>query len=128
VNQWVNIYLVRDFKSFGGVTDPALQERLISAEEQFRPRYAALELADIETFAKGTDGQGGLFDLLEESGRRAGEIQRESLAEQRAADVAALKEFSPQVVEAYRMADPFSAKLADLTVSGSSRTIILLIS
>lgn len=104
----------QDFESFQGVTDPRLQERIIAAEEQFRPRYAALELADIETFAKGTDGQGGLFDLLEESGRRAGEIQRESLAAQRAADVAALQEFSPQVVEAYRQADPTSARLADL--------------
>jgi hypothetical protein len=104
----------QDFESFQGITDPRLQERIIAAEEQFRPRYAALELADIETFAKGTDGQGGLFDLLEESGRRAGDIQRESLAEQRAADVAALQEYAPQVVEAYRQADPRSAELADL--------------
>jgi hypothetical protein len=107
----------QDFESFQGVTDPRLQERIIAAEEQFRPRYAALELADIETFAKGTEGQGGLFDLLEESGRRAGEIQRESLAEQRAADVAALQEYAPQVTEAYRMADPFGAKLADLQLA-----------
>lgn len=107
----------QDFKSFSGVTDPRLQERIIAAEEQFRPRYAALELADIETFAKGTDGQGGLFDLLEESGIRASEIQRESLAEQRAADVAALQEYAPQVTEAYRMADPFGAKLADLQLA-----------
>ena len=107
----------QDFESFQGVTDPRLQERIIAAEEQFRPRYAALELADIETFAKGTEEQGGLFDLLEESGRRAGEIQRESLAEQRAADVAALQEYAPQVTEAYRMADPFGAKLADLQLA-----------
>lgn len=107
----------RDFESFQGVTDPRLQERIIAAEEQFRPRYAALELADIETFAKGTDEQGGLFDLLEESGIRAGEIQRESLAEQRAADVAALQEYAPQVTEAYRMADPFGAKLSDLQLA-----------
>jgi len=104
----------QDFESFGGVTDPALQERLIAAEEQFRPRYAALELQDIQTFAQGTDGTPGLFDLLEESQVRAGDIQRESLAKQRAADVAALEEFSPQVVEAYRKADPRSAELADL--------------
>jgi len=107
----------QNFESFQGVTDPRLQERIIAAEEQFRPRYAALELADIETFAKGTEEQGGLFDLLEESGRRAGEIQRESLAEQRAADVAALQEYAPQVTEAYRMADPFGAKLADLQLA-----------
>jgi len=180
----------RDFRSFGGVTDPRLQERLIAAEEQFRPRYAALELADIGTFARGIEakeaGEGyeaqltkvsdleaqlsatpktitvrggvrgmgrksvanpeyvelqkqlsaekstlselapitetpGLFDLLEESGRRAGEIQRESLAEQRAADVAALQEFSPQIVEAYRMADPASARLADLQAAQAER-------
>ena len=111
----------QDFQSFGGVTDPALQERLIAAEEQFRPRYAALELKDIQTFAQGTEDTPGLFDLLEESGRRAGDIQRESLAEQRAADVAALQEFSPQIVEAYRMADPTSAKLADLQAAQAER-------
>ena len=45
----------KGFKSYGGVTDPLLQERLIGAEETFRPRYAALELADINTFAFGTE-------------------------------------------------------------------------
>ena len=180
----------RNFGSFQGVTDPRLQERIIGAEEQFRPRYAALELQDIATFAKGLEGRDagegyeeqqskvrdleaqlsvtpktitssygargmgrksaanpeyvelqkqlsaekstlrelaptgatpGLFDLLEESGRRAGEIQRESLAEQRAADVAALQEFSPQIVEAYRQADPNSARLADLQAAQAER-------
>lgn len=104
----------KDFESYGGMTDPVLQERIIGAEEQFRPRYAALELKDIATFAEGTEDAPGVFDLLEESGRRAAEIQRESLAEQRAEDVAALQELSPQVVEAYREADPQSARLADL--------------
>ena len=102
------------FQGYQGVTDPRLQEKLIAAEERFRPRYAALELQDIGTFARGTGGTPGLFDLLEESGLRASEMQRESLAAQRAADVAALEEFSPQVVEAYRKADPFSTELADL--------------
>jgi hypothetical protein len=216
-----------DFTSFGGVTDPRLQERLIGAEEQFRPRYAALELADIATFARGIEGgvdslayqnksaelealkaaraergdedfdsdatvdaimgprpsnenyqqfgiprldgggrkklkaeqeaydsrkqvlQGsitginsldaeivkvenqlrtieaggtpGLFDLLEESGRRAGEIQRESLRLQRAEDVAALQEYAPQVVEAYREADPFSTEMAELQSAQARR-------
>ena len=46
----------KGFQSYGGVTDPRLQERLIGAEERFRPRYAALELQDIATFAYGTEG------------------------------------------------------------------------
>jgi hypothetical protein len=56
----------------------------------------------------------GLFDLLEEQSRRAGALQREELQLQRESDVGALREFAPQVVEAYRAADPYSAGLADL--------------
>ena len=208
----------KGFGKFKGITDPRLQERLIGAEETFRPRYAALELADINTFAFGSEAgmgsaqykakqaeikalekakkkgtgnidpatiaknalgkrpssrdrgysgrggstrlknaqkeydkkynalkkqfgklkgstdidariavakselksiggrkaQGGLFDLLEEAGTRSAEMQRESLALQRADDVAALQEFAPQVVEAYRSADPFSTEMAEL--------------
>jgi hypothetical protein len=59
-------------------------------------------------------GQKGLFDLLEEQSTRAGALQREQLALQRADDVAALQEFAPQVVDAYRAADPQSAMLADM--------------
>ena len=59
-------------------------------------------------------GQRGLFDLLEEQSARAGALQREQLGLQRADDVAALQEFAPQVVDAYRDADPYSANLADL--------------
>jgi hypothetical protein len=58
--------------------------------------------------------QAGLFDLLEDQSRRAGELQREQLGLQRESDVAALREYAPQVVEAYREADPRSAALADL--------------
>lgn len=188
----------KGFTSYGGITDPRLQERLIGAEREYRPQYAALELADINTFAfglgerqagegyeaqqarveqlesqlagidpklaprsrkgrfalmsgaaagalgskkfEGRDNpeyiklqrqldvekrklrdlaprreQAGLFDLLEESGRRSAEMQRESLQLQREADVGALKEFAPQVVEAYRAADPYSTALAEQT-------------
>jgi hypothetical protein len=41
------------FSSFQGITDPALQERLLAAEARFRPQYQALELADIATMARG---------------------------------------------------------------------------
>ena len=215
------------FESYQGVTDPALQERLLAAEARFRPQYQALELADIATMARGisdpkqdpryrrlqaelagleagsggvsneeasriaasaagpkpqefidppkrkgrsappgrgpskpkkiknpnyekqlkaynaqinktsqslggnrdariaqikTEMQGleqaggtpGLFDLLEESSQRAGTLQREQLGLQRADDVAALEKFAPKVVEAQRMADPYSTGIAEL--------------
>ena len=56
----------------------------------------------------------GMFDLLEEQSARAGELQREQLQLQRESDVGALREFAPQVVEAYRAADPYSTGLADM--------------
>jgi hypothetical protein len=118
----------KGFQSYGGVTDPRLQEKLIGAEEQFRPRYAALELQDIQTYAEGLKDPEtgevitpGVLDLLEEQSRRAGVLQREQLQEQREADVAALQEFAPQVVDAYREADPRSAALADLAQQQAER-------
>ncbi len=213
----------RGFSNYSGVTDPRLQNRLISAERTYRPQYTALELADINVMASGIEGGSvnpeyqileaklagleagakayksargsgqskearekaaagmfpyrkskrstkfggskhtafnreqaakraafvsagdvdydssadraaeiarvraelnqtektlggtkGLFDLLEEQSTRAGALQREQLGLQRADDVSALQEFAPQVVDAYRDADPYSTRLADL--------------
>ena len=179
----------QSFGSAQGVTDPRLQDRLLSAEQTYRPQYAALELADIGTMARGLDEQEvadprytqaqdrisqlqaelaqapetisvtqkrgafgkqqttqkpnpkraeleseiasqqatlsnlsptkmqkatpGLFDLLEEQSARAGDLQREQLGLQREADVGALQKFAPQVVDAYRDADPYSTGLAE---------------
>tara|TARA_R110000751_G_scaffold13226_1_gene44587 strand:- start:213 stop:1610 length:1398 start_codon:yes stop_codon:yes gene_type:complete len=199
-------------KSYQGVTDPRLQDRLIEAEAKYRPQYAALELADINTMAYGTQGgkdssryktleaelaglkagqevrsgsqasrraqlesqaekmfpstktnksrfggkgvdpavaqreafvnasigtgeidaaarmgeieselsrlgnsqgQSGLLDMLEDQSARAGNLQREQLNLQRESDVGALREFAPQVVDAYRDADPYSTGLAE---------------
>lgn len=55
----------------------------------------------------------GLFGLLEESSRRAFDLQQEQLPQQREADVAALEEFAPRVVEAFRAADPASTAIAE---------------
>jgi hypothetical protein len=63
----------------------------------------------------------GVFDLLEEQARRASELQREQLQLQREADVGAIQEFAPQVVSAYRAADPRSAALADAAQAQAMR-------
>ena len=108
-------------KYIESITDPELQQKIIQAERIGRPEFAALELADIQTFAEGlkdpVTGEvitPGVFDLLEQQSQRAFELQQEQLQAQRAADVGALQEFAPQAVEAYRAADPRSAELADL--------------
>jgi hypothetical protein len=44
----------RDFSNYSGVTDPRLQSRILSAEAQYRPQYAGLELQDINTYMLGS--------------------------------------------------------------------------
>mgnify|MGYP003646225092 CR=1 FL=1 len=77
----------------------------------------AARIAQIETQLEGMSptlgATPGLFDLLEEQSTRAGALQREQLQLQRESDVGALQEFAPQVVEAYRAADPYSTGLAE---------------
>ena len=58
-------------------------------------------------------GVKGYKGLLADASRQSGMLEREMLGLQRKDDVSALEEFAPQVVEAYRAADPYSTGLAD---------------
>lgn len=55
----------------------------------------------------------GMFELGRAAAEEAGITQRSEEDLQRAADVGALQEYAPQVVEAYREADPYSTGLAE---------------
>jgi len=85
----------------------------------------AKEIAELEAQLAGTPKRlgksAGLFDLLEESSERAFNLQSQQLGQQRAADVAALRRFAPQVVEAYRDADPESTRLAEMASARAGR-------
>jgi hypothetical protein len=102
----------------GAITGQRLREAFLNAVGDPGKDRAA-RIAEIETQMEGMSptlkATPGLFDLLEEQSTRAGALQREQLQLQREADVGALQEFAPQVVEAYRAADPYSAGLADLS-------------
>ena len=76
------------------------------------------QLKDTSKTLEGTDG---LFDLLEESSVRAADLQRQQLGQQRQDDVAALQRFAPQVVQAYRDADPESTRLAEMASARAGR-------
>ena len=60
-----------------------------------------------------SEGIKGYKGLLADASRQSGMLEREMLGLQRRDDVAALEEFAPQVVEAYRAADPYSTGLAE---------------
>jgi len=59
------------------------------------------------------EGVKGYKGLLAEASRQSGMLEREMLGLQRKDDVSALEEYAPQVVEAYRAADPYSTGLAE---------------
>jgi hypothetical protein len=80
-------------------------------------RIAEIE-AQMEGMSPTLEGQMGYRGLLAEASRDSAALQREMLGLQRGEDVAALKEYAPQIVDAYRAADPYSTELADL---GSER-------
>jgi hypothetical protein len=90
------------------MADPALQARILEVEKQMRPQYAALNLADLQTY------QTGLLGLQEQTTRQAAALERETLAAQRAADIGAVEQYGGRATAALRAADPYSARLAEL--------------
>jgi hypothetical protein len=103
----------KGFGNYQGVTDPALQERLLAAERTYRPQYAALELADINAYLLGTQGQQGVLDLTAEATRRSSALDREAQALQRQQEIDILGKYGQQTVDALRAADPYSRQIAE---------------
>lgn len=103
----------KGFGDYQGVTDPALQAKLLEAERVNRPQYAALDLADINTYMMGTGGQKGVIDLTAQATRQSAELDREAQAMQRQQDVESLTKYGAQTTEALRNADPYSKAIAE---------------
>jgi hypothetical protein len=100
----------------GSYVESGIESAKLAAQLSDKERAAKIAQleAQIEQMPETLEGQKGLFQMLEDQSRMAGDLQREQLGLQRESDVAALREYAPQVVEAYREADPRSAALADL--------------
>jgi hypothetical protein len=87
--------------------NPELQALTYGLEQQYRPKYAALNLADIGQYQ-----QGGI-NLLGQGTQQLGAIEQQALAQQRAGDVAAIGQYGSGVTQAMRQADPYAAAIAD---------------
>lgn len=103
----------KGFSNYQGITDPRLQQRLLQAEQTYRPQYAALELADINAYLLGTQGQQGVLDLTAEATRRSAALDREAQALQRQQEIDILGKYGQQTVDALRAADPYSRQIAE---------------
>ena len=117
-------------RGLGRSSQKSTRARISFNKEQDAKREAFLKAGDVDSSAdraaqiaqvktqlgqtpKTLGATSGLFDLLEDQSTRAGALQRSELELQRESDVGALQRFAPQVVEAYREADPYSTEIAE---------------
>lgn len=96
-------------KTAKAMADPELQRAMLKNEEELRPKYAALNLADLQTY------QTGLLGMQDTATRQAAALERETLAAQRAADIGDVEKYGGRATAALRAADPFSARMAELS-------------
>lgn len=91
-----------------------LAPELFYAEKKFAPKYNELELQNLDQMLGGTQNARGLMDIYENDVAPSyARIQQEAEASQRAADVAAVSKYAPQMREALRSANPENAALLD---------------
>jgi hypothetical protein len=103
------------------MADPDLQGRIFAAEQQYRPQYTQLELADINTYLMGGGGQQGVLDLTDEATRRANTLASEQLSQQRAADIGDVEALGARASAAFQNANP-QLQQAMLQAQGLSQT------
>jgi hypothetical protein len=64
------------------MADPVLQGQILQSEQTYRPQYADLNLADMNTYMSGSAGQKGFLDLTDEATQRANTLASNQLCQQ----------------------------------------------
>lgn len=88
------------------MADPALQAKLLQSEQTYRPQYAELNLADINTYLQGTATQKGVLALDAEANAANNQAAMQQLTAQRTQDIQDVTNLGPQATQAFRSADP----------------------
>jgi hypothetical protein len=94
------------------MADPALQEKLLGAEQQFRPQYTQLNLQEMEQYLRGVPGkegqpgQAGAIDILSQVTPSLVKAQETADRLQRDADIRALQGQSGGYLSALMQANP----------------------
>jgi hypothetical protein len=83
-----------------------MQPEMLAAEQQFRPQYLDLELADINRLMQGTEGQAGLLGLEQLATQQASQSMIDSLRAQREADISDVEALGGRASAAFMQANP----------------------
>lgn len=88
------------------MADPALQAKLLGAEQQFRPEYTKLNLAEQQQYMFGTPDQMGAIGMLQKSIPGLTQAQEDADRLKRDADIRALQSQSEGYLGALMKANP----------------------
>ena len=88
------------------MADPALQEKILQSEQTYRPQYAALNLADLNSYLRGTGGQPGALEQSRIATESQNANQIAALSAQRGADIADVEQYGTRASDAFLNANP----------------------
>ena len=88
------------------MADPALQQKILGSEQEFRPQYTQLNLQEMEQYLRGVGGQAGAIDILSQVTPQLVKAQETADRLQRDADIRALQAQSEGYRTAIEKANP----------------------
>jgi hypothetical protein len=88
------------------MADPALQEKILQSEQTYRPQYAALNLADLNSYLQGTGGQLGALEQSRIATESQNANQIAALSAQRGADIADVERYGTRASDAFLNSNP----------------------
>lgn len=113
-------------RNLGQETKDSLQAEIDLApqryamEAQYRPQYDALEMQSFQNALYGTGGNKGLLDIYtQDIAPRMNQLDLQSQAGQREADIAAVEKYGPRATAAMRAVNPQQTALLDAITNQS---------
>ena len=88
------------------MANPELQDKILQSEQIYRPQYAALNLADLNSYLQGTGGQMGALEQSRLATESQTANQIAALRSQRAGDIKDVTDLGPAATEAFINANP----------------------
>ena len=93
------------------MSDPVLQEKMISAEREFRPQYQELNLQEMLGYLQGSDDVMGVMDMQDLAAGRTEGLRADVTSRQRASDIADVEGLGTRATAAFRASDPLMEAL-----------------
>lgn len=88
------------------ISSPEYQQAFLNAEQQFRPQYTALNLAELNQYLMGNEQAKGLLDIQDLATRQSAATEAATRAQLRQQDIADVEALGARATAAFRAANP----------------------